>query len=138
MDVASTTKENITEVLTQILEFTEQRKEILTQNIIECRAAGFIPRDLPAGEFAHCMTRALAEHVCRNRLLFCDTPHVRFETNGAFSVEPVADRKALELLRNDPKNYVKKQVQKLSENTMNNRIAAQLLQQVKKKAASSR
>lgn len=138
MDVASTTRENITEVLTQILAFTERRKEILTRNIVDFRTDDFVPQDLPAGEFARCMTRALAEHLCRNRLLFCDSSHVRFESNGAFSIDPVPDPKALDLLQTDPRQYVQIQIQKLSENMMNNRIAAQLLRQVKNKAASAR
>ena len=138
MDVASTTTENITEVLTRILEFTERRKEVLTRNIFDYRSAGFIPRDLPSNEFAQCMTRALTEHICRNRLLFCDTPHVRFESNGIFMTDAVRDQQALDLLNSDPQKYVKTQIQKLSENMLNNRIAAELLRQVKSKTASSR
>lgn len=138
MDVASTTTENITEVLTQILEFTERRKEILTRNIFDYSSAGFVPSDLPSSEFAQCMTRALTEHVCRNRLLFCDTPHVRFESNGVFRTDPIRDPQALNLLNVDPRQYVKNQIRKLSENMLNNRIAAELLRQVKNKAATTR
>ena len=138
MDVASTTTENIAEVLTRILEFTEQRKEVLTRNIFDFHDGDFVPRDLPSVEFARCMTRALTEHVCRNRLLFCDTDHVRFETNGKFKTEPVIDHQALELLNICPKQYVQSQIQKLSENMLNNRIAEELLRQTKKNTASSR
>ena len=41
MDVASTTTENIVEVLDRILEFTERRKEILSRNIFDRRTVGF-------------------------------------------------------------------------------------------------
>lgn len=138
MDVASTTTENITEVLDRILEFTERRKEILSRNIFDCRSVGFVPRDLPSAEFAHCMTRALTEHVCRNRLLFCDTSHVRFESNGKFRTEPVLDEQALDLLNKNQSRYIQCQIQKLSENLLNNRIAAELLRQVKSSPASAR
>ena len=100
MDVALKTTENIAEVLTRILEFTDRRKEILTRNIFDFRNINFIPQDLPSTEFAHCMTRALTEHICRNRLLFCDTNHVQFESDGKFKTDPVMDRQALNLLKN--------------------------------------
>jgi flagellar basal body rod protein FlgB len=138
MDVAFTTTENILEVLDRILEFTERRKEILSRNIFDCRSVGFIPRDLPSSEFAHCMTRALTEHVCRNRLLFCDTSHVRFESNGKFQTEPVMDEEALELLNKNQSQYMQSQIRKLSENLLNNRIAAELLRQIKSSPASDR
>ncbi|HPY76516.1 MAG TPA: hypothetical protein PLQ45_01620 [Anaerohalosphaeraceae bacterium] len=138
MDVASTTTENIVEVLDRILEFTERRKEILSRNIFDRRTVGFVPRDLPSAEFAHCITRALTEHLCRKRLLFCDTPHVRFESNGKFQTEPVPDEKAMELLNENQNRYLQCQIRKLSENLLNNRIAAELLRQVKSGPASVR
>jgi len=138
MDVASTTTENIAEVLTRILEFTERRKEILTRNIFDFRSLGFVPQDLPSAEFARCMTRALSEHICRNRLLFCDSSHVRFESNGKFRTDPILDTQARDLLNKSPQQYLKSQIQKLSENLLNNRIAEELLRQMKKRTASSR
>ncbi|HOK65243.1 MAG TPA: hypothetical protein PK054_04395 [Anaerohalosphaeraceae bacterium] len=138
MDITTAKTENLTELLMQILDFTEQRKEILFRNIFERSNPGFVPQDLPAAEFAHCMTRALCEHLCRNRLLFCDSSHIRFETNGNLKVEPLTDSEAHLLLRNNPPLYLQMQIQKLSENLLNNRIAAELLSHIKSKTAAAR
>jgi len=138
MNTITEKTENVTELLLQILEFTEQRKEILTRNIFDRYKPEFIPRDLPAAEFAQCLTNALREHLCRNRLLFCDSSHVRFEANGLLEIEPVPDMEAHHLLRNNPTQYLKVQIQKLSENLLNNRIAAELLAHLKSKLEAAR
>ncbi len=138
MNTVTEKTENVTELLLQILEFTEQRKEILARNIFDRYKPEFIPRDLPAAEFAQCLTDALGEHLCRNRLLFCDSSHVRFEANGLLEIEPVPDMEAHHLLRNNPTQYLKVQIQKLSENLLNNRIAAELLAHLKSKLEAAR
>jgi hypothetical protein len=138
MNTITEKTENVTELLLQILEFTEQRKEILSRNIFDRYKAGFIPQDLPTAEFAQCLTDALREHLCRNRLLFCDSSHVRFEANGLLEIEPVPDMEAQHLLRNNPTQYLKVQIQKLSENLLNNRLAAELLAHLKSKLEAAR
>lgn len=138
MDVAATTTENINEVLNCILEFTERRKEVLSRNIFDFRVIGFVPMDLPSAEFAQCMTRALTEYFCRNRLLFCDTSHVQFGPNGKFRTDPVPDEQAMDLLNKNQSQYIQNQIRKLSENLLNNRIAAELIRQIKGSPASAR
>jgi flagellar basal body rod protein FlgB len=138
MELTTAKTENLTELLTQILEFTEQRKEILFRNILQRSAPGFIPQDLPTAEFASCMTQALCEHLHRNRLLFCDSSHIRFEPNGTLKIQPTADPEAHQLLKENPTRYLQSQIQKLSENLFNNRIAAELLWHIRSKTAAAR
>ncbi|MEJ5259309.1 MAG: hypothetical protein WHS88_03870 [Anaerohalosphaeraceae bacterium] len=138
MDITAVKTDNITELLTQILDFTEQRKEILFRNILDRGNPGFVPQDLPAAEFAQCLTQALCEHLCRNRLLFCDSRHIRFEPNGNLKIEPMTDPEAHRLLTSNPSLYLQSQMQKLSENLLNNRIAAELLAHVRSKSAAAR
>jgi hypothetical protein len=129
MKVTSTTIDNITEVLTRIIEFTERRRDVLTRNLFDYKTTGFRPYDMPVAEFADCMTEAVTEHVCSERLLLCDREHVRFSEGGCFDAEPVVDRNAEQLLTTDLKHYLHLQIHKLSENLMNNRIAVELLKQ---------
>ena len=129
MKVTTKTLDNITEVLTQIIEFTERRRDILTRNISDYQNEGFQPMDLPVIEFADCMTEAVAEHVSSQRLLLCDREHVRFGKGGCFDALPIVDSQALDLLSTDSKQYLQFQIQKLSENLMNNKIAVELLNQ---------
>ena len=129
MKVTSTITDNITEVLTRIIEFTERRREVLTRNLFDYRNDGFRPYDMPVTEFSACMTQAVAEYVRSDRLLLCDREHIRFGEGGGFDADPVVDTAAETLLMSDLKQYLQMQIYKLSENLMNNRVAVELLKQ---------
>ena len=129
MKVTSTTIDNITEILTRIIEFTDRRRDVLTRNLFDYKTTNFVPKDLPVCEFAECMTEAVSEHLRSQRLLMCDRDNVRFEAEGAFVTQPVVDHHAENLLQTDTKQYLQMQINKLSENLMNNRIAVELLKQ---------
>ncbi len=119
--------DNVTDLLSRIIDYTERRRDVLTRNIFDYGQADYCPQDLPETEFAQRMTEAVSEHVRSERLLFCDSDHIQFHTGGGFDIHPVADAKANDLLRSNVHDYLKLQIQKLSENLMNNRIAAELL-----------
>lgn len=121
------TTDNITEVLVRIIEYTEQRRDVLTRNIFDYHRENFYPQDMPEAEFAQRMTEAVSEHLRSERLMFRDSNHVQFQAGGAFNIQPVKDVQAQELLHGNVRDYLKFQVHKLSENLMNNRIAAELL-----------
>ncbi|MHC4291951.1 MAG: hypothetical protein ACYTEU_07360 [Planctomycetota bacterium] len=129
MKVTTATIDNITEVLTRIIEFTERRREILTRNLFDYKSSDFQPKDLPVCEFAECMTEAVSEHLRSERLLLCDKDNVTFGEEGSFDALPVVDSEARNLLNTDTKQYLQMQIHKLSENLMNNRIAVELLKQ---------
>lgn len=129
MKVTTTTMDNITEVLTRIIEFTERRRDVLTHNMSDYKNEGFRPMDMPVIEFADCMTDAVTEHVSSQRLLLVDRPRVHFGEGGSFDALPDIDVRAETLLLADIKQYLHLQIQKLSENLMNNKIAVELLKQ---------
>ena len=135
MKLSTTTIDNITEVLTRIIEFTDRRRDILTRNLFDYQIAGFLPQDLPVGEFAECMTEAVSEHIRSKRLLLCDRENISFGEAGSFDVDPVMDSKAKDLLKTNTKDYLQMQIHKLSENLMNNRIAVELLKQKRQKSS---
>ena len=129
MKATSSTIDNVTEILTQIIDFTERRRDVLTRNLFDYKTEGFRPYDMPVTEFVDCMTEAVTEHVRSRRILVCDREHVRFGEEGGFDTEPVVDSKAEKLLASDTKQYLRLQIHKLSENLMNNKIAVELLKQ---------
>ncbi|OQY04039.1 MAG: hypothetical protein B6I25_07485 [Planctomycetales bacterium 4572_13] len=129
MKLSTTTIDNITEVLTRIIEFTDQRRDVLTRNLFDYKTSGFQPKDLPVCEFTECMTEAVSEHIRSKRLLLCDRDNVSFGEAGSFVVDPIVDSKAKNLLKINTKDYLQMQIHKLSENLMNNRIAVELLKQ---------
>ena len=135
MKLTTTTIDNITEVLTRIVEFTDRRRDVLTRNLFDYQAAGFQPKDLPVCEFAECMTEAVSEHIRSKRLLLCDRENVSFGEAGSFDVDPIVDSKAKDLLKTNIKDYLKMQIHKLSENLMNNRIAVELLKQKRQRSS---
>jgi hypothetical protein len=129
--------DNLTELLSRIIDFTERRKEVLTRNLFDYRNSGFIPKDLPVHEFSDTLTHALAEHIHNKRLLLEDRQNVRFYSNGDFDAEATIDSQSVVLLENNPQAYVQEQIRKLSENLIHNRLAVELLRQKRQKETSA-
>jgi flagellar basal body rod protein FlgB len=129
MNLPTITTDNITEVLLKIIEFTQSRQKILIQNINTMHTAGFAPRDLQVDEFSRLIAQALAEHACNNRLVLQDSENVKFGTNGSFEVTPVIDKEAGMLFEQNRDEYLRCQIIKMLENSLNQRIAVDLLKQ---------
>ena len=121
--------DNITELLVKIIEFTQRRQKILIQNINNIRSPGFVPKDLAVDEFSSLLNNAISEHTRSRRLVLCDTENIKFGTAGSFEVKPAVDRYAKELLEENEDEFLELQINKLLENSLNQRIAAELLKQ---------
>ncbi len=129
MSLSALITDNITEILVKVIEFTQTRQKILTQNINNIHRPGFVPRDLPVGEFSDLLNSALSEHARNQRLLLYDTENIKFGAAGSFEVRPVVDEYAKELFEENRDQYLELQIDKLLENSLNQRIAAALLRQ---------
>ena len=129
MKLSSLITDNITELLIKILEFTQTRQKILTQNINNIHRPGFVPKDLQVDEFSDLLNNAINEHVRSRRLILCDTENVKFGIGGSLEIKPVDDEYAKEVLENNRDEYIELQINKLLENSLNQRIAAELLRQ---------
>lgn len=129
MNLSSLITDNITELLIKIIEFTEIRQKTLTRNINEMKKPGFVPEDLEIDEFCCSMHHAITEHTKSRRLVLCDTGNIKFGPGGAFEARSIIDHRAKELLGDDPDEYLALQVDKLLENSLNQRVAAELLKE---------
>ncbi len=129
MNTPSTVTDNITELLVKIIEFTHSRQKILYQNINNHRIADFVPKDLAVDEFSRSLDVAINEHVRNRRLVFCDSENVRFGSCGTFKTEAIVDEEAGKLLEANRNEYIELQLNKLMENSLNQRVAAELLRQ---------
>jgi len=129
MNLPSLITDNITELLVKIIEFTQHRQKILTRNINNIRSPGFVPKDLAVDEFSSLLNNAINEHTRSRRLLLCDTENIKFGTAGSFEVKPAVDRYAKELLEENKDKFLELQINKLLENSLNQRIAAELLRE---------
>lgn len=121
--------DNITDLLVKIIEFTNTRQKILIQNIHNISSAGFVPKDLLVEEFCNLLNYAIDEHIQNQRLVLCDTQNIKFGISGSFEARPVIDNHAKYLLEEDRDAYIELQIGKLFENSLNQRIAAELLKQ---------
>ncbi|MHC4070399.1 MAG: hypothetical protein ACYSR8_12650 [Planctomycetota bacterium] len=63
--------------------------------------------------------------------MLCDTENVKFGAAGNFEAIPRVDEYAKELLETNRDEYLELQVNKLLENSLNQRIAAEMLRQRK-------
>jgi len=129
MNVPSLTTDNIDDLLVKIIEFTLSRQKILIENIENSHHTDFVPKDLAVDEFCCQMMFAIAEHIRSQRLVFCDTENVKFGAAGSFEALPAVDRCAKELLDEDEDEYFRLQINKLLENSLNQRIATELLRE---------
>jgi hypothetical protein len=121
--------DNITELLLKIIEFTSIRQKILIGNINAMRTAGFTPKDLPMNEVAGILHQAVNEHARSGRIVLQDSPNVRFKAGGNFEARPVIDEHARQLFENDRDEYLHVMISKLLENSLNQKIATEMLRQ---------
>jgi hypothetical protein len=119
--------DNISDVLMKIICFTRLRRRVLHKNLHQADAVAFVPQDLPVHEFAEILNGALAEHLQHHRLLFRDTPNVKFGPRGTMEIRPIADPRAHALRQTNRDEYTGLQINKLLENCLNRRIAEELL-----------
>jgi len=129
MNLPSLATDNITELLTKIIEFTHARQKILTQNMNNVHSQGFIPKDLNVDEFSELLKDAVNEHIRNQRLLLRDTENIKFGEEGRVEIRAIPDKYAKEVLENNPDEYIELQINKLLENSLNQRVAAELLRQ---------
>ncbi len=121
--------DNITELLVKIIKFTRTRQKILIRNINSIHSSDFVPKDLALDEFSCLMNQAVDEHIQSQRLVMRDTENIKFGAAGSFEVKPIVDKYAKELLESNPDKYLELQINNLLENSLNQRIAAELLRQ---------
>ena len=129
MNLTSVITDNMAELLVKIIEFTQIRQKLLTRNINNIHSPAFVPKDLAVNEFSKLLNNAINEHVRSQRLVLCDTENIKFGAAGSFEVKPVVDKYAKELIEGSPDEYLELQVNKLLENSLNQRLAAELLRQ---------
>lgn len=129
MNLTSLITDNITEILIEIVKFTQFRQKILVQNIINIHRPGFVPRDLEVDEFSTVLNNAIDEHVQNRHLLLYDTENIKFRGAGDLELRPIVDEHAEKLLEEDRDEYIGWQIDKLWENSLSQKIAAELLRQ---------
>jgi flagellar basal-body rod protein FlgB len=129
MNPTSLITDNITEILIKIIEFTHARQKIIIRNITNMNNPGFVPQKVAVKEFSKLLNAAIDEHIQNQRLLLRDTEHFKFGTNGNFEVKPTDDRDNKLLLERNRDEYLELQIKKLLENSLNQRVAAELLRQ---------
>jgi len=129
MNLMSLITDNITEILIKIVKFTQTRQKLLIQNIINVRNPGFVPQELEVDEFSDLLNNAIDEHVRNQRLVLCDTENIKFGARGSIELKPVIDEHGIKLLEEDRDGYIERQISKLWENSINQKVAAELLRQ---------
>ena len=129
MNLMSLITDNITEILIKIVKFTQTRQKILIQNIINVQNPGFIPKELEVNEFSDVLNNAIDEHVQNQRLVLHDTENIKFGAGGGIELKPIVDEHGIKLLEENRDEYIERQINKLWENSLNQKLAAELLKQ---------
>ena len=129
MNLMSLITDNVTEILIKIVKFTQTRQKILIQNIINVQNPDFVPQELEVDEFSDLLNNAIDEHVRNQRLVLRDTENIKFGASGSIELNPVIDEHGIKLLEEDRDEYIERQINKLWENSINQKVAAELLRQ---------
>jgi flagellar basal body rod protein FlgB len=129
MNLTSLTTDNIAEILIRIVKFTHKRQKVLIQNIINVHKPDFVPRELHVDEFSIVVNDAIEEHIRNQRLVLYDTENIKFCVDGDMEVTPIIDEHGEKLLKEDRDEYIEWQTEKLWENSLSQKIAAELLKQ---------
>ena len=129
MNLTSLITDNITEILIKIVKFTQSRQKILIQNIINIHNPGFVPKDLEVDEFSNVLNNAIDEHVQNQRLVLCDTENIKFHAAGDLELRPIVDKHGERLLEENQNESIEWQIDKLGENSLSQKVAAELLRQ---------
>lgn len=135
MNLQAMISDNISELLVKIIEFTQNRQKILTRNINCMHHCDFVPKDLAVDEFSDLLNTAIAEHMRNRRLVLCDTENIKFGIDGELKMKPVIDSEAFELFEECQDEYIEDQINRLLENALNQRVAAELLRERETNAA---
>ena len=134
--------DGVTELLVNIIEFTNIRQKILRQNINNMHTPGYVPQDLPIDEFSELLDEAVDEYIQDRQFLLCESSNVKFgggpfdAAQGRLYVRPVPDRAAMSLLEEDQNRFLESQIDKLMENSLNRRLAEELLRRKAEKDLS--
>ncbi len=129
MNLTSLLTDNITEILIKIVKFTQSRQKILIQNIINIHNPGFVPKELEVDAFSDVLNYAIDEHVQNQRLVLCDTENIKFCPAGDLELRPIVDKHGERLLEENLDEYIEWQIDKLWENSLSQKVAAELLRQ---------
>ena len=129
MNLTTLLTDNITEILIKIVKFTQTRQKILIQNIINVQNPGFVPKELEVNEFSDVLNNAIDEHVRNQRLVLHDTENIKFGASGSIELKPIVDEHGIMLLEENRNEYIERQINKLWENSLNQKLAAELLRQ---------
>ena len=129
MNLTSLVTDNITELLVKIIEFTCTRQKIIIRNITNMNNPGFVPKKLAVKEFSGLLNNAINEHIQNQRLLLRDTESIKFGTSGSFEIKPTVDKQSKLLLKKNRDEYLEEQINSLLENSLNQKVATELLRQ---------
>ena len=129
MNLTPLVTDNITELLVKIIEFTCTRQKIIIRNIINMNNPGFVPKKLAVKEFSGLLNNAINEHIQNQRLLLRDTESIKFGTSGSFEIKSTVDKQSKLLLEKHRDEYLEEQINRLLENSLNQKVATELLKQ---------
>ena len=119
-------------VLEQVMSFTEQRHEVLADNVANFDTVGHKMRDLPTSEFFEALNEAVKRRDTRGAgaaLTPKDTRHYNWDSRGRLEIKPsqLEDNNILFHDRNN--RSVEKQMSAMTQNAMLHNTVVELLRQ---------
>jgi flagellar basal body rod protein FlgB len=127
MNLTALLTDNVTEILVKIVEFTRRRQKVIIRNITNVQNPEYVPEELEVNEFSCLVDDAVDEHVRNQRLVLRETENIKFGADGSLEIRTVVDKESKRLLDENREEYLDRQMDKLWENSLNQKVAAELL-----------
>lgn len=117
-------------VLEQVMNFTEQRHNVLVNNVSNFDTVGYQAQDLPQGEFRKALDRAVERRRAGGAgapLEMASTRHLQWDRQGRLRARPVEIPDNNILFQDGNNRFVEKQMAALAKNALHHNVAVELL-----------
>ena len=116
-------------VLEKVMSFTQQRQQVLANNISNFDTPGYKMKDVPEAEFFESLSKAVEKRDKRGTgsLELSSTRNLRWDRKGNLQVKASAVENSNILFHDQNNRFVEKQMSTMSKNALLHNVSAELL-----------
>ncbi len=119
-----------TPVLEKVLSFTQQRQEVLANNISNLDTVGYKAKDLPAEKFFAALNEAVERREkggAGARLEIRSTGGISVDSADSMTIQPIEIEDSNILFHDENNRFIEKQMSEMSQNALLHNLATEML-----------
>ncbi|MBN2374897.1 MAG: flagellar basal body rod protein FlgB [Sedimentisphaerales bacterium] len=116
-------------VLEKVMSFTQQRQQVLANNISNFDTPGYKMKDVPEAEFFESLSKAVEKRDKRGAgsLELSSSRHLSWDRKGNLQVKALDAENSNILFHDENNRFVEKQMSMMSKNALLHNVSAELL-----------